>query len=281
MRQSNWRGPQGQGSCTWATMVSLLRWQGRYRTADWVRQNCGDGEWPDDMAEKLDGANDSLRLRHQRRREVLGVGVPHAAGLRHHGHGRRAHGRLGPSRRQVGRPLGQQRRREVHLGSARDADCRVEGERRVGRSRRSTPRRLRFHNNVQVCFTREESNEQAASVRAVCARPLRGRGPVPRRYGERRPGRRARGQPAQRSGQVVHQRRRRCERRPLQRNPGLVRQQSESGQAEESGPFLPRDERHGDLHRSGMPPTSRGCPPCGCRSPMARWSTRRRERTFP
>ena len=56
MRQSNWRGPQEQGSCTWATMVSLLRWQGRYRTADWVRQNCGDGEWPDDMAQKLDGA---------------------------------------------------------------------------------------------------------------------------------------------------------------------------------------------------------------------------------
>ena len=56
MRQSNWWGPQGQGSCTWATMVSLLRWQGRYHTADWVRQNCGDGEWPDDMAQRLDEA---------------------------------------------------------------------------------------------------------------------------------------------------------------------------------------------------------------------------------
>jgi hypothetical protein len=29
LRQSNWLGPQGDGSCTWATLVSLLRWQGR------------------------------------------------------------------------------------------------------------------------------------------------------------------------------------------------------------------------------------------------------------
>lgn len=57
MRQTNWRGPKGEGSCTWATMTSLLRWQGRYRTADWVRKNCGDGEWPEDMAKKLDRAN--------------------------------------------------------------------------------------------------------------------------------------------------------------------------------------------------------------------------------
>jgi hypothetical protein len=57
LRQGNWLGSQGQGSCTWATMVSLLRWQGRLKTANWVRQNCGDGEWPDSMAEKLDGAS--------------------------------------------------------------------------------------------------------------------------------------------------------------------------------------------------------------------------------
>jgi hypothetical protein len=57
MRQRNWQGPEGQGSCTWATMVSLLRWQGRYYTADWVRRNCGDGEWPDNMAERLDQAH--------------------------------------------------------------------------------------------------------------------------------------------------------------------------------------------------------------------------------
>jgi hypothetical protein len=38
-------------------LISLLRWQGRYNTADWVRQNCGGGEWPADMAKTLDGAN--------------------------------------------------------------------------------------------------------------------------------------------------------------------------------------------------------------------------------
>ena len=116
MRQSNWRGPEGQGSCTWATMVSLLRWQGRYHTADWVRQNCGDGEWPDDMAQKLDEAAVRYAYVDQRRREVPGVGVSHAAGLRHHGDGRRAHGRPGASRRQVGRDPRQQRRREDTSG---------------------------------------------------------------------------------------------------------------------------------------------------------------------
>ena len=53
LRQSNWRGPQGEGSCTWASVISLLRWQGQCRTADWIRKHYGDGEWPDDMAVKL------------------------------------------------------------------------------------------------------------------------------------------------------------------------------------------------------------------------------------
>jgi hypothetical protein len=55
-RQANWIGSQHQGSCTWATMVSLLRWQGRHRTADWIRSHYGDGEWPEDYAAKLDKA---------------------------------------------------------------------------------------------------------------------------------------------------------------------------------------------------------------------------------
>ena len=114
-------------------MVSLLRWQGRYRTADWVRQNCGDGEWPDDMAQRLDEAN--IRYAYVTNGDVKflewACRTRRGCGITVMGGG--AHGRLGPSRRQVGRPLGQQRRREIHLGSARDADCRVEGERRVGR----------------------------------------------------------------------------------------------------------------------------------------------------
>jgi hypothetical protein len=56
LRQKNWLGPQREGSCTWASMLSLLRWQGHYKMADWIRKNYGDGEWPDDMAQKLDKA---------------------------------------------------------------------------------------------------------------------------------------------------------------------------------------------------------------------------------
>ena len=32
------------------------------------------------------------------------------------------------------------------------------------------------------------------------------------------------------------------------------------------------------IYKERYSATSRGCPPCGCRSPTARWSTRRRER---
>ena len=54
LRQSNWQGPQGQGSCVHATMISLLRWQYRLNTADYWRRTYGDGEWPEDLAAKFD-----------------------------------------------------------------------------------------------------------------------------------------------------------------------------------------------------------------------------------
>ena len=54
LRQSNWRGPEGQGSCVHATMISLLRWQYRLKTADHWRQTYGDGEQPEDLAAKFD-----------------------------------------------------------------------------------------------------------------------------------------------------------------------------------------------------------------------------------
>ena len=54
LRQSNWRGSRGEGSCVHATMISLLRWQGRHTTADHWRRTYGNGEWPDDMAAKFD-----------------------------------------------------------------------------------------------------------------------------------------------------------------------------------------------------------------------------------
>ena len=40
-RQANWSGHEG--SCVFATTVSLLKWQGRYNTANWVRRNCSNG----------------------------------------------------------------------------------------------------------------------------------------------------------------------------------------------------------------------------------------------
>ena len=53
-RQTNWRGSNGQGSCVWATTVSLLRWQGRFATANWVMQNLGNGASLRDAARTLD-----------------------------------------------------------------------------------------------------------------------------------------------------------------------------------------------------------------------------------
>jgi hypothetical protein len=54
LRQENWAGREGSGSCVWASTISLLRWQGRYETAAWIRSHYGDGEWPEDHVAKLD-----------------------------------------------------------------------------------------------------------------------------------------------------------------------------------------------------------------------------------
>ena len=53
LRQSNWRGSQGQGSCVHATMISLFRWQYRLKTADYWRRTYGDGEYPEDLAARF------------------------------------------------------------------------------------------------------------------------------------------------------------------------------------------------------------------------------------
>jgi hypothetical protein len=50
------REQQAFGSCTWAATISLLRWQGRYETADWLRQHAGGGENAEKMAHELDQA---------------------------------------------------------------------------------------------------------------------------------------------------------------------------------------------------------------------------------
>jgi hypothetical protein len=46
-RQTNWVGNQGQGSCAWASLVTLFRWQNRPATADYIRQHCGNGAGPE------------------------------------------------------------------------------------------------------------------------------------------------------------------------------------------------------------------------------------------
>ena len=54
LRQSNWIGNQGEGSCVHATMISLFRWQGRYNTANKWRGRYGNGEWPANLQAKFD-----------------------------------------------------------------------------------------------------------------------------------------------------------------------------------------------------------------------------------
>ena len=54
LRQSNWHGSRGEGSCVHAAMISLFRWQGQMNKANYWRRAYGNGEWPDNLAVKLD-----------------------------------------------------------------------------------------------------------------------------------------------------------------------------------------------------------------------------------
>jgi len=53
-RQSNWIGSQDEGSCVWASMMMLFRWQGREDLADLIEANYENGSWPSDLAAKFD-----------------------------------------------------------------------------------------------------------------------------------------------------------------------------------------------------------------------------------
>jgi hypothetical protein len=57
LRQQNWVGDRGEGSCVHASMVMLFRWQGFPAMADWWRQNHANGEWASDLAQKFNAAN--------------------------------------------------------------------------------------------------------------------------------------------------------------------------------------------------------------------------------
>lgn len=54
LRQENWLGNRGEGSCVHAAFISLLRWQGRLSTADNWRRTHGNGEYPDSFYAQLD-----------------------------------------------------------------------------------------------------------------------------------------------------------------------------------------------------------------------------------
>lgn len=49
MRQENWQGSNGGGSCVWASTVSLLRWQGQYELAELVRREADNGEYLEEL----------------------------------------------------------------------------------------------------------------------------------------------------------------------------------------------------------------------------------------
>jgi hypothetical protein len=64
LREENWLGSNGEGSCVHATMVMLLRWQQQEGVASHWRETYGDGEYADstwnpesNLAIKLDSEN--------------------------------------------------------------------------------------------------------------------------------------------------------------------------------------------------------------------------------
>ena len=54
MRQRNWIGNQGYGSCTHAALITLLRWNGRDKVANIWGRTHGNGESPWSLAKQLD-----------------------------------------------------------------------------------------------------------------------------------------------------------------------------------------------------------------------------------
>lgn len=60
LRQENWPGAEGGGSCVHATMISLMRWQGRYELAEYWKDTYDSGEYPD----RLHGRFDRERVRY-------------------------------------------------------------------------------------------------------------------------------------------------------------------------------------------------------------------------
>lgn len=56
IRQQNWRGPGGDGSCVHASLSSMLHWQNQFELAKWWRSQYSGGEWSDQLRRRLDAA---------------------------------------------------------------------------------------------------------------------------------------------------------------------------------------------------------------------------------
>ena len=57
LRQRNWvLGSRENGSCMWASTITLLRWQEQYALADRLRRTRGGGELPSQFAKRLNTA---------------------------------------------------------------------------------------------------------------------------------------------------------------------------------------------------------------------------------
>lgn len=56
LRQENWGGVEGGGSCVHVSMVTLLRWQGQPELAKWWYNTYNSGEYASRMAERLNAA---------------------------------------------------------------------------------------------------------------------------------------------------------------------------------------------------------------------------------
>lgn len=56
LRQRNWLGPQREGSCVHASLVTTFRWCNQFNLGERWRATYGDGEWDSRLRDRLDAA---------------------------------------------------------------------------------------------------------------------------------------------------------------------------------------------------------------------------------
>lgn len=57
LRQRNWRGSKGEGSCVHASWVTVLRWCNQFTLGERWRATYENGEWDEELRRRLDAAN--------------------------------------------------------------------------------------------------------------------------------------------------------------------------------------------------------------------------------